>query len=432
MSGTWLAPELAFVDGACERLIGIRVDGDGRIGAVGPVPPGAERRSMPGVLLLPGFVDVHSHAFQRGLRGAGDDFPEGAGSFWTWREAMYGLVESLDERRLLALATANFREMRLAGITTIGEFHYLHHREPAALDFAFDAVIVEAARAAGIRLALLQSYYRAGGPGRPLQSGQRRFDGGGLEPFWRSVDRLAAALDPARETLGVAPHSYRAVERRELAEIHAEAKRRGLVVHLHLEEQRKEIDELVAAHGRTPSEILLDDVDLGAETTLIHCTHTPPGRLSEIFRRGATAGLCPLTEGNLGDGIAALRDADGTLRLALGSDSNLRLSMLENLRWLEYGQRLASEHRGLLGERPALTALAAATEGGARSLGLSAGRIAAGCWADFVAIDLAHPALAHAPADGLAEALVFGCGDDVIVATAVGGKFTEHRARTGA
>jgi formimidoylglutamate deiminase len=429
MSERWLAPELTWRDGAFERLLGVRVDARGRIAEVGPIPAGATREALPGVALLPGFVDVHSHAFQRGLRGRGDDFPEGAGSFWTWREAMYGLVESLDERRLLALATATFREMRAAGITAIGEFHYLHHADPAALDFAFDAVIVEAARAAGIRLVLLQSYYRAGGPGRPLEGGQRRFDGGSPERFWRSVEAVEAMLDGERESFGVAPHSYRAVDRGELAALHAEALRRGLVVHLHLEEQVKEIDELVAAHGRTPSELLLEDLDLGAETTLIHCTHTPAARLAELFRHGATVGLCPLTEGNLGDGIPALRETDGHRRLALGSDSNLRLSMLENLRWLEYGQRLASERRGLLGERPALAALAAATEGGARSLAIPAGAIAPGHWADFVAIDLGHPALAQVTAAGLPEALVFGCGDEVIFATAIGGRFEEHRPR---
>jgi formimidoylglutamate deiminase len=427
VSERWLAPELLFVDGVFERLLGVRVDSAGRIAGIGVVPPGADREAMPGVALLPGFVDVHSHAFQRALRGRGDDFPAGAGSFWTWREAMYALVDSLTEPLLLEIATRAFREMRASGITTIGEFHYLHHVDPPALDFRFDAVILAAARAAGIRLVLLQSYYRAGGPGRSLEGGQRRFDGGSLDRFWRSVDALAALLDPARESLGVAPHSYRAVDRRELAQLHQEAKRRGLRVHLHLEEQRREIDELIAAQGASPSELLLADLDAGAELTAIHCTHTPASRLDELFRRGVTAGLCPLTEGNLGDGIPALREAAENRHLALGSDSNLRLSMLENLRWLEYGQRLASERRGLLGERPALTALAAATAGGARSLGVEAGRIAPGLWADFVAIDLRHPALVGVPASGLAEGLVFGCGDEVILGTAVGGRFETVR-----
>lgn len=428
MSERWLAPELVWLDGAFESLRGVRVDAAGRIAEIGVVPKGAEREPMPGLALLPGFVDVHSHAFQRALRGRGDDFPAGAGSFWTWREAMYSLVESMDERRLLAISTATFREMRAAGITTAGEFHYLHHRDAAALDFAFDEVVVEAARAAGIRLVLLQSYYRAGGVRRPLAGGQRRFDGGSLDQFWGSLGRLERLLDRSRETLGVAPHSYRAVRREELAELHAEAKRRGMVVHLHLEEQRREVEELEAAHGLAPSEILLEDLDLGTETTAIHCTHTPADRLTEIFRRGVTVAVCPLTEGNLGDGIPALRAASGTRHLALGSDSNLRLSMLENLRWLEYGQRLAGERRGLLGERPAVAALHAATLGGARSLRLPAGRIAPGQWADFCAVDLTHPALAATPPEGLAEALVFGCGDEVIRATAVSGAFTEHRA----
>ena len=444
MTGRWLAPELVFRDDRFESGVGVRIDDSGRIAEVGALPGATNSatvdidgtgdsggfhtiESMPGIALLPGFVDVHSHAFQRGLRGLGDDFPAGAGSFWTWREAMYALVESIDDSRLLAIATATFREMRAAGITTIGEFHYLHHRDAAALDFAFDEIVLAAARSAGIRIALLQSYYRQGGPGRPLGGGQRRFDGGSLERFLVSADRLEPLLDRSRESLGVAPHSYRAVARGELTRLHAEARRRGWVVHLHLEEQRQEIEEIEAAYGMSPSEILLEDLDLDSGTTAIHCTHTPPDRLQEMFRRGVHVGLCPLTEGNLGDGIPALRTAAGPRQLALGSDSNLRLSMLENLRWLEYGQRLASERRGLLGERPALTALTAATLGGARSLALPVGRIAVGLWADFCAVDLGHPALAGVPRVGLAEALVFGAGDDVIRATAVGGHFTQHR-----
>ncbi|MGE0641802.1 MAG: amidohydrolase family protein [Thermoanaerobaculia bacterium] len=432
MTGRWLAPDLVWLDGAFASGPGVRVDAAGRIAEVGPIPPDVTPERWGKTAFLPGFVDVHSHSFQRGLRGLGDDFPAGAGSFWTWREAMYGLVESVDEATLRKIAVSTFREMRAAGITTIGEFHYLHHRDATALDFAFDSVVVEAAREAGIRLALLQCYYRAGGIGRELRGGQRRFDGGSLETFWSAAERLGAELDPARESLGVAPHSYRAVDRGELALLHAEAKSRGLVVHLHLEEQRLEIEEIESAHGSTPSELLLEDLDLGSETTLIHCTHTPADRLSEIFRRGVNVGLCPLTEGNLGDGIPALRAAQPPRHLALGSDSNLRLSMFENLRWLEYGQRLASERRGLLGERPALAALAAATTGGARSLRLPVGRIASGQWADFCAVDLGHPALAGVTVDGLPEALVFGCGDDVIVATSIGGRFLEHRERRSA
>jgi formimidoylglutamate deiminase len=423
-----LEAELTWTGERFEPGIRIAVGGDGRIAAVGGALPGESER-LRGRALLPGFVDIHSHAFQIGLRGRGESFPAGRGDFWSWREAMYELVESLTPERLRALSLRTFREMRRAGITAVGEFHYVHHADPAAADFALDAPVIEAARESGIRLVLLASYYRTGGPGKPLESGQRRFDGVSVERFLAHVESLARHLDPARESVGLAPHSLRAASPDEVAALDHHARERGWPLHIHLEEQQREIEEVFSFYGKRPVEILLEA--LGAEgahnRTGIHLTHTPPEQLAELFRRGWTAGLCPLTEGNLGDGIPALAETAPPRRLALGGDSNLRISMLENLRWLEYGQRLRSERRGIFGERPAVDLLRAATEGGAASLALPAGRVAAGAWADFAVVDLAHPALAEVGADELPEALVFGAPDEVVVATAVGGDFREHR-----
>lgn len=422
-----LLPELLWLG---DRFVSdhlVEVDADGRIGRVdqyGTEPP-ADATPMPRRALLPGFVNAHSHAFQRGLRGLGESFPAGMGSFWTWRQAMYGLVQNLEPARFFALTVQAYQEMRLAGITTVGEFHYVHHVDPGARDFGFDELVLAAAREVGIRLVLLQCYYRRGGVGRPLEGGQRRFDGVSPDRFWRSVDDLASRLDPATQSVGVAPHSLRAVDLDELSPLLLEAANRELVCHLHVEEQRREVAEIEDAHGQTPMALLLDRLPSGLAVTAVHCTHTRPDHLAAFVAAGGRPCLCPLTEGNLGDGLPPLRSVPlpGD-HMCLGSDSNARISPLEEMRWLEYGQRLRYEGRGLLTDadgRVATTLLAAATGGGAAALGVDAGTIARGRLADFVAIDLDHPSLASTPAESLLEALVFGASDGVIAATAVGG-----------
>ncbi len=436
--------ELTWTGERFERGVRVVVGAGGRIEAVGPAGPaagdagaagGAPVLRLPGRALLPGFVSAHSHAFQRGLRGLGERFPAGAGSFWSWREAMYGLVGSLDRERLHALSLAAFEEMRAAGITAVGEFHYLHHDDDTAADWSFDRVVLDAAREAGIRIVLLQACYTAGGFGRPLEPAQRRFRAPSLAAYWDQLDRLTEALDPATQSLGAAAHSLRAVPLADVAALHAEARRRGLVFHLHLEEQRREIEECLAAHGARPMALLLRELEIGPETTAVHCTHTDPGELARFAAAGGNVCVCPLTEANLGDGIPPLVAAPSAAptvveRLCLGTDSNARIAMIEEMRWLEYGQRLAGERRGALAGpdgRLAPCLLAAATLGGARSLGLPAGTIAPGLWADFAAIDLGHPALAGAEDDTLAEALITGCGNGAVAATSVGGRWREHR-----
>jgi formimidoylglutamate deiminase len=418
-----LEAELTWTGASFEGGTQVAIGADGRIEAVGRLGrAGAER--LPGIALLPGFVNAHSHAFQRGLRGSGESFPSGAGSFWTWRQAMYRLVESLDRATLRRISARAFAEMRDAGITTVGEFHYVHHEREG--DFALDDGILEAAADAGIRMVLLYCFYATGAPGRPLEGGQRRFATPSVDEFWRRVDLVAGRLDPATQTVGVAPHSIRAAAPDQIRLIHQEAVRRGLPVHLHVEEQRREIEESVAAYGRTPMAVVLDAVQ-GGPFTAVHCTHTADADMARLLSSGGIACLCPLTEGNLGDGIPRLAVAHAAGgRLAIGTDSNNRLAMLEEMRWIEYGQRLRGELRGALPDalgEVAPTLLAAATTGGARALSLDAGRIAPGCWADFVAVDLRAPALAEVPAERLLAATVFGAGNEVIAGTYVGGKW---------
>jgi formimidoylglutamate deiminase len=425
-----LEAELTWTGAAFEAGVQIEVRTDGRIEAVGALRHAAPTR-LSRTALLPGFVDAHSHAFQRALRGQGESFPAGAGSFWTWREAMYALVDSLDRRTLRRISAQAFGEMRDAGITAVGEFHYVHHERSD--DFALDDAVIEAAADAGIRLVLLYGFYATGAPGRPLAGGQRRFATPSVDEFWRRVDHLAGRLDSAGQTLGVAPHSIRAADPEQIRTLHREATHRGLPVHLHVEEQRREIEESLAAYGRTPMAVILDAVE-DAPFTAVHCTHTSNEDMARFLAAGGLVCLCPLTEGNLGDGIPrlALAHAAGG-RLALGTDSNNRLAMLEEMRWLEYGQRLQGELRGTLPDGSgelAPTLLAAATTGGARALGLPAGAIAAGRWADFAAIDLGAPPLADLPPDRLLAALVFGAGNEAIAGTYVGGRWRASGARS--
>lgn len=436
-AATAVEAELTWTGAGFARGLAIEIGADGRIAAVARAgteryeSTGGRALRLPRRALLPGFVSAHSHAFQRGLRGRGERFPPPssgmAGSFWTWREAMYGLVESLDPASFRALCLQTFREMRAAGVTTVGEFHYLHHL--SGEDWALDDLLLDAAAEAGIRLVLIETYYRTGGIGRPLEGGQRRFHTPSPDAYWRQVDRLAARLDPRRQTLAAAVHSLRAASLPDLAAVHAEARRRGLPFHLHLEEQRREIEEVEAAYGARPMEVVLKTLGDLRGTTAVHCTHSDPGDLARYGAAGGGVCLCPLTEANLGDGLAdgaAMRRA-GT-PLSLGSDSNARISPVEEMRWLEYGQRLRTGSRGALADEQgevARVALAAATAGGAAALGLPAGAIEPGLWADLVAIDLDVPTLAGATPETLLESLLFGAGDEAIAATCVGGEWRE-------
>ncbi len=406
----------------------VAVGESGRIDAITTAKAATSRH--PRAALLPGFVNTHSHAFQRGLRGHGERFPAGMGDFWTWREAMYALVERLDEKELFRLSVQAFEELRDAGVTTVGEFHYIHHATDGT-DYDFDRVVLQAAAAAGIRIVLLQTYYATGGIGRPLGPAQRRFRSTSVDAFWKQMDRLAPQLDPRTQSLGAVAHSIRAASLEDIAAIHAEAQRRGLRFHMHVEEQQREVHDCVAAYGRRPMSVLLDTLDIAGNLTAVHCTHTAPDDMVRFLEAGGVVCVNPLTEGNLGDGIPTLEPVSPLLgRLALGTDSNARISLIEEMRWLEYGQRLRTEKRGALRGGEGLvapTALDAATVGGARALGVPAGRIEAGHWADLAVIDLEHPSLAGCDQEYLAEALVTGADNSVVLGTYVGGRWRETR-----
>jgi formimidoylglutamate deiminase len=423
-----LEADLTWVDGELRAGVQVEIDEAGRIAAVGALGREPTLR-LAGRALLPGFVTAHSHAFQRGLRGRGERFPAGAGSFWSWREAMYALVGGLDPAAFHRLTLQAFREMRAAGYTTVGEFHYLHHAGDGE-DFALDELVLAAAREAGVRLVLLETYYRTGGIGRALEGAQRRFSTPSPQRFWEQVDHLGPLADPRTQTLGVAIHSVRAAAPEEIGELDAEARRRGLVVHMHVEEQPREIEECLATYGAGPLELVLREAEVTDHFTAVHCTHSDSAPLAVFLAAGGNLCLCPTTEANLGDGTPWLPERPLHGRLCLGSDSNSRIAPLEEMRWLEYGQRLARECRGVFSVhegRVAQALLEAATVNGAAALAVDAGEIHPGLWADFVAIDLAASALAGWEPETLLESLIFGAAEDVITATWVGGHWQEHR-----
>jgi formimidoylglutamate deiminase len=427
MSRLLIQADLTWLDGSFVPGATVAVGVSGRVESVGPARhsgSGAFRR-LEGMALLPGFVNAHSHAFQRGLRGAVERFSGATGTFWSWREGMYALAASLDRDTLGQLCRRAFAEMRSAGFTAVGEFHYLHHEHDR--DWAFDDAVLEAAADVGIRLVLLQACYTTGGIGRPLEPGQRRFDTLDLAAYWRQWDRLARHLDPRTQSLGVVAHSVRATSLAEIRALHAESVRRRLPFHIHVEEQRREIEEAVAAYGRAPMRLLCEELQTAEQITAVHCTHTSAGDMATFLQQGGRVCVCPLTEANLGDGIpdlSAPHAAGG--RLALGTDANARISAIEEMRWLEYGQRLRGERRGALADARggvAASLLEAATSGGAAALGIGSGRIAPGEWADFVAVNLNAVPLAGEPSEGLIEAIVFGAGNEVVAGTFVGGKW---------
>jgi formimidoylglutamate deiminase len=407
-----LEADLTFRRGRFESGVQVEVLDDGTIGRVGP-GLSKEVERLKGAALLPGFVNAHSHAFQRGLRGKAESF----GSFWSWREEMYRLAQSLDLERFRRLATLAFREMLASGITTVGEFHYLHHLE-GSHGYELDRAVVEAAREAGIRLVLLDVCYMTGGIGKPLEGAQRRFESRSVDEFLESASRI--------EARGLVAHSIRAVPLDAIVRIHEEARRRNLVFHMHVEEQKQEIEASVAHYGKRPLALLLDRLEIGPETTAVHCTHSQEEDLGRFLETGANVCVTPLTEANLADGIPPALLARPGAHLSLGSDSNLRIDFTEEMRLLEYSQRLRDERRGVFIDESGSVAarlFEIATRGGARSLGLRAGEIETGLAGDFLTLNLGSPEVLEVPPDDLMTAFVLGAGSAAIERVAVSGQW---------
>lgn len=354
---------------------------DGRFEAVtaGGDPAGAIR--LPGVV-LPGFANSHSHAFHRALRGRTHDR---GGTFWTWRERMYAVAARLDPDGYLALARATYAEMALAGVTSVGEFHYLHHA-PGGRRYsdpnAMAGALRQAAGDAGVRLTLLDTCYLAGGLGPdghlPLDDVQQRFSDGTVGAW---AGRVAELRETPGMRVGVAAHSVRAVPPEALRTVAAAAAGRPL--HVHLSEQRRENEACRSAYGMTPTELLAGEGFLGPTTTAVHATHLSGSDIAKLGGAGTTACFCPSTERDLADGIGparALRDAGA--RLALGTDQHAVVDPFEEARALEMHERLVSGERGRFAP---VELLAALTEHGCIGWP-DAGRLEVGARADLVAV----------------------------------------------
>jgi formiminoglutamate deiminase len=402
------------------------------------VPPGTVR--LPG-LTLPGLANAHSHAFHRALRGNSDNTglsnaeantgAVGGDTFWTWRERMYAVAERLDPDRYFALARAVYAEMALAGVTCVGEFHYLHHAAGGTRysdPNEMGRVLVQAAAAAGVRITLLDACYLAGGflPGGepvPLAGVQLHFGDGSAEAWAERIngfgcDSLGMVGPHAR--LGAAIHSVRAVAPDQVPEIMAWSRAHGAPVHVHLSEQPLENAECMAAFGRTPAEVCYDAGALGPRTTLVHATHLTERDVELIGGSLSTVCMCPLTEADLADGVGpapALAAAGSPL--ALGSDGHSVIDLFDEARWLELAQRLVTRRRGHFSP---VDLAATATAAGHACLGWpEAGEIVPGAYADLVTLSLDSPRLAGGGNDPLAVVFAAGTAADVrhVVASGV-------------
>lgn len=403
---------------------------DGTIAAVETEATPDSTTRLPGIA-LPGMPNLHSHAFQRGMAG----LSQRGGDFWSWREVMYRFQAALTPDEVEAIAALAYMEMLESGFTAVAEFHYLHHApdgtaytDPAELC----ARIAAAACETGIGLTLLPVFYAHGGfREAPPSPGQCRFVSD-LDLYARllhGAERAIATLPDAH--VGLAPHSLRAVSVQELNELAAIAA--GRVLHIHIAEQTREVDECLAATGQRPVDHLLAHVPVDRRWCLVHATHMTKAETAALAATSAVAGLCPVTEADLGDGLFPALDwhrADG--RFGIGTDSNTAISVAQELRLLEYGQRLLHRARNLLAPTGISTGRHLwdqCTRGGAQALRRHIGAIAPGHRADIITIDPAHAALAGRADDALLDAMIFATTASCVDTVMVGGRALVHNGR---
>lgn len=404
----WLPP------GEIRTRVRIDLDGDRFLEVEPDTDPPEQATRLPG-LTLPGMANTHSHAFHRALRGRSQGRSAGT-SFWGWREQMYALAERLDPADYRELAMQTFSEMVAAGITCVGEFHYLHHRsggESYADPNAMGHALVDAARAAGLRITLLDTCYLTGDIGRALVDTQQRFGDGDAHRWAERVDALREAYDSAPDVVvGGAIHSVRAVPADELGVVAEWAALHHAPLHVHLSEQPRENLDCLGRYGRTPTRLLYDRGVLGPRTTAVHATHLEDADVALLGETETTIALCPTTERDLGDGLGRAGDlVRAGAVLTVGTDSHAVIDPFEELRGVEYGERLRT-----LARRHWTSAelLRMGTEHGHAALGFpDGGVIAPGAWADLVTVRLDSPRTRPAgpsPArssDDLADAVVF-------------------------
>jgi formiminoglutamate deiminase len=409
-------------------------------GTIAEVRAGAQRDGAEPVagIAVPGLPNLHCHSFQRAMAGLAERRGPAHDSFWTWREVMYAFLAALRPDDVEAIAAFAYMEMLEAGFTAVGEFHYLHH-DPEGRPYAdiaeMGSRIAAAAVQTRIGLTLLPSFYANGGfAGVAGTHGQRRFltdPDAFIRLFARSREIVRGVPDA---NIGVAPHSLRAVTPHSLRTVVESC---DGPIHIHAAEQTKEVEECVAALGRRPVAWLLDNHDVGPRWCIVHATHMDDGEIRRLARSGAVAGLCPLTEANLGDGIfPGDRFLSDGGRFGIGSDSNIEIDAAVELRQLEYGQRLRDRARNVLAERAGQSTgrrlYDAALAGGAQALGRHIGLLEPGRRADIVVLAADHPDLAGRSGDLWLDAYLFAGGRRMVRTVLVGGdtvvKDGQHRA----
>lgn len=408
-----LAPDYVYTPSGLQSGQIITISDEGYISAVSERKPGVEvTDALPGIALLPGFVNAHSHAFQRALRGHTQSARAARDTFWTWRQAMYAEAQRLNPTILYQNSLQTYREMLSAGYTSVGEFHYVHHQaggQPYERANAMAEAVLQAGHDAGIRVVLLLTAYAQGNFDQPPTADQRRFCDAALDVYLARVDALRSMGVP----LGVAPHSVRAVPEDWLRAIASYSRKYHLPLHVHADEQMTEVEQCQEARGCTPLALLARCDALSALTTVVHATHANQQEIALLAQRGVRVCVCPTTEGDLGDGIAPYAELVAAhIPLCIGSDSNTRLDPFEELRWAEYSARMRYQRRRVLvadeQAAPGALLLAYGTHYGADALGLQTGSIVPGMAADFVAVDLRSPSLAGWTADDLLDALFLG------------------------
>jgi formimidoylglutamate deiminase len=431
---TILHLEQALVDCSIASDVAVQIKA-GNIVSVTPDTPAPAGSLRVAGLTLPGMPNLHSHAFQRGMAGLSETRGASEDSFWTWREVMYRFVDRLTPEDVAAIAAQAYAEMLETGFTSVTEFHYLHHDVDGRRysDLAVMAgAIAQGATETGIGLTLLPVFYRFGGFGAVEPShGQRRFinDPDQYEALLASSRKAVASVKDA--VVGIAPHSLRAVGKSDLKRVRQLA---GTTpIHIHIAEQEKEVADCLAWSGQRPVEWLFDTADVDAQWCLIHATHLTQGERNAIAASGAVAGLCPVTEANLGDGIfdgVAYAEVGGSY--GVGTDSNIQIGVASELRQLEYSQRLRDRRRARLSPvngSVGLSLYSGALAGGARASGRKIGAISPGHSADLVTLDLDHPALVARSGAALIDSATFAAREMPVREVRVGGKLVVEEGR---
>ena len=435
----YFAP-MAWINGAWAKDVLLSVAYDGtwasiQVNASIDQHAGAIRLAGP---VLPGLVNAHSHAFQRAIAGMTERTGGGQDNFWNWRDRMYSAAQRITPQQLEAIAALLYAELLQAGYTQVCEFHYLHNNingKPYANPMEMSLALVSAALRVGIGITLLPALYmRSGFAATSLRDDQQRF-ASTPDSIFETCDGIDKQFCSNLVNTGVALHSLRAVGQGALTQAAAYAKAHTMPIHIHVAEQTGEVADCIATHGQRPVEWLLNHAGLDASWNLVHATHTTPAELQGVKSSGASIVLCPTTEANLGDGVFDLSTyAAAQGNWSIGSDSHVTRSWQEELRLLEYSQRLALRQRNVMASSSNKSSTAAALfnaalAGGAAACGLPTGGLAAGNRADFVVVDTASPAMLGVPDGHVLDAMVFSSPDARLSDVFVAGKPALQAAR---